>query len=333
MNTNMRQSRLAACAILTVGLFLTAPRGIGAELFDPAKDLERDIRILEAIIMSDLSQYPLPEIRILPEAAFDAYMAKVGVPEKIYGGYQPCETEPDVVLISIRYAVEATKLKPPMDAYKYFRLIRAHELYHWANCKIAGLNRFWGSREAWSREEHYAEIIESRFLREQLGVVAASLEEYRLPPRPGNMPKDSLPDDAFRSQPWKLVNEGTELIPWNTVSGSIIFVNIAESMVGKTTPHIPSYNVPSQNIPRVPDFYSTMYYQAIMHRGHYIGFEVFEIRGESIAFGMLHGLWEKKYSWWDKGYVPVIQDGKGFAPDNPVYTGEWVRIAAPGEIK
>lgn len=332
MNMRMRQSRLAALAIFTAGLFLTVPRGIGAEPFDPVKDLKHDVGILEAMIMSDLSQYPLPTIKVLSETEFDAYMEKIareaGVPEQKFLGYQPCETEPDVVLVSSGYAAEAAKLNPPMDPYKYFRLIRAHELYHWANCKIGGVNRFWGSREAWSKEEGYALMIEGRFLREQLGRVSASFEEYQFPPRPGNMPEGSLPDNAFRNQPWKLINEGMDLIQWETVSESVIFINIAESMVGKTTPHLPNYDIPGQRIPRVPDLYSTMYYQAIMHRGRYIGFEVFEIRSSSVAFGILQGLWEKKYSWWDKGYVPVVKDGKGFAPDNPVHTGEWVRIPA-----
>lgn len=330
-------SRLMALMIPIAILLLITPLAAKAEPFDPSKNLERDIGILEAMIMSDLSKFPLPIVKVIPEAEFDAYMKKIardaGVPEQKFLGYQPCETEPDIIMISSAYERVAATLKPPMNSYKHFRLIRIHESYHWANCKIAGVNRFWGSREAWSREEHYALIIETRFLREQLGEVAASLEEYQFPPRPDNMPKDSLPDDAFRSQPWKLVNDGMELIPWSTVSGSIIFVNIAESMVGKTTPYVPNYNIPSQNIPRVPDVYSTMYYQAIMHRGRYIGFEVFEIRGESIAFGMLHGLWEKKYSWWDKGYVPVIKDGKGFAPDNPAHTGEWVHIVEPSVTK
>lgn len=333
MKKNMSWSRLAALVIPVALLFLTAPHGVRAEQLDPLKDLERDIRILEAMMMSDLSKFQLPTIKIVPEDEFDAYMAKISIPEKELGAYHPCETEPDVVLISLGYAAEASQLKQPMDPYKYFRLIRFHELYHWANCKIAGVNRFWGSREAWSREEHYALIIETRFLREQLGDVAASLEEYQFPPRPGNMPANSLPDDAFRSQPWKLVNDGMELIPWKTASESIIFVNIAESMVGKRTPYIPNYTVYSQHLPLIPDFYSTMYYQAIMHRGRYVGFEVFEIRGESIAFGMLHGLWEKKYSWWDKGYVPVTKDGRRFAPDNPAYTGEWVRVVEPNGAK
>lgn len=336
MNIVMQRSRLTALTIPIAILLLITPLAAKAEPFDPSKDLERDIRILEAMMMSDLSKFPLPIVKIIPEAEFDAYMEKVakdgGVPEQKFLGYHPYETEPDIIMISSAYVLDAGLQNPPMDAYKYFRLIRIHEAYHWANYKIAGANRFWGSREAWSREERYAFIIEARFLREQLGDAPASLEEYQFPPRPGNMPANSLPEDAFRSQPWKLVNEGMELIPWETASGSVIFVNIAESMVGKTTPHIPNYDIPSQRIPRVPDVYSTMYYQAIMHRGRYVGFEVFEIRGESIAFGMLHGLWEKKYSWWDKGYVPVIKDGKGFAPDNPAHTGEWVRVV-PNETK
>lgn len=321
------QSRLAALVVFA-SIFFAALFADAAEPLDPAKDLGHDVKILEMIIMSDLSKYPLPTVRVLPEAEFDAYMARVDVPEETLIAYQPCEIEPDVILISSGYRVEATKLKKTMDPDKYFRLIRAHELYHWANCKIAGANRFWGSREAWSREEHYALIIESRFLREQLGEVPASVEEYLLPPKPGNMPPGSLPDDAFQNQPWKLANEGMELIPWKTASGSRIFINIAESMVGKRTPYVPDDDAPGQRIPRVPDFYSTMYYQAIMHRGRYVGFEVFEIRGDSIAFGILYGLWGKKYSWWDKGYIPVVQDGKGLAPDNPVYTGEWVRVPA-----
>lgn len=329
MSMSMRRSRPAALVIF-ICLFGVVSFAAAAEPFDPARDLEHDIRILEVMIMSDLSKYPLPTIRILPEAEFEAYMARVGVPKKQYIAYQPCEIEPDVILVSTEYANEAAKLKPPMDVYKYFRLIRVHESYHWANCKISGVNRFWGSREAWSREEGNALTIELRFLREQLGEVSASVDEYRLPPKPGNMPLGSLPEDVFRGQPWKLVNEGMELIPWKTASGSVIFVNIAESMVGQRTPYVPDYDALGQRIPRVYDFYSTIYYQAVMHRGRYVGFEVFEIHGESIAFGMLHGMWEKKYSWWDKGYVPIIKDGKGFAPDNPVYTGEWVRVSAEG---
>jgi hypothetical protein len=324
MNSIMRRIRLAAL-VISAGVFLTAPFAGAAEPFDPAKDLEYDIRILEAIIMSDLSGFTLPTIKVLPEDEFDAYMAKVGVPEQQLGGYQPCEIEPDVVLISSVYATEAPKLKQPMDTYKYFRLIRFHELYHWANCKISGMNRFWGSREAWSKEERYATIIESRFLIEQLGETSASLEEYQLPPKPDAIPENSLPEEEFRNQPWKLVNEDMGLIPWKTASGPPIFIHIAESMVGKKTPYVPDYDAYSQHLPLIPDFYSTMYYQTIMHRGRYIGFEMFEIRGDSIAFGMLHGLWEKKYSWWDKGYIP---NEKGFVPDNPIYTGEWVRIGA-----
>lgn len=337
MKKNIIWGKFAALIIPVAILFLIAPRGIGAEQFDPSKDLKRDIKILEAMIMSDLSKFPLPIVKVVPEAEFDTYMEKIardaGVPEQKFLGYQPCETEPDIIMISSAYARIAATLKPPMDSYKHFRLIRVHESYHWANCKISGVNRFWGSREAWSKEEGYAFMIESRFLREQLGEVSASLEEYQFPPRPGNMPANSLPDDAFRNQPWKLINEGMDLIPWKTVSGSMIFVNIAESMVGKTTPYSPNYDVPSQRIPRVPDFYSTMYYQAVMHRGRYVGFEVFEISGDSIAFGILQGLWEKKYSWWDKGYIPVTKDGKGFAPDNPVHTGEWVRVVEPSMTK
>lgn len=86
MNICRKQVWCAIFVILAVVIFLAVPSGTRAEPFNPSKDLEHDIRILEAIIMADLSKFPLPIVKVVPEAEFNAYMEKVAkdarVPEQ-----------------------------------------------------------------------------------------------------------------------------------------------------------------------------------------------------------------------------------------------------------
>ncbi|MDO8600191.1 MAG: hypothetical protein Q7R73_01050 [bacterium] len=319
-------------------LALLFPWGVlAAEPLDPAQDLKHDIEILQFMILADLSKYPLPTITIVPEAEFDAALQKGvdegRVPERKLGVSQSCETNPDSILISSSYERIARELETPLDPYKYFRLVRAHGLYHWAMCKMGGPDRFW-RYETWVREEQYAFVIEQRFFQEQLGMIAALPEDYQFPPRVNEMTEGTLPDESLRHQPWKLVNDDQSLTQWPTTSGFVFFVAIAQSVMSvERLNQFPNYDVPGQHIPRVPNTYVMYYYQAIMHRGKYVGFEKFELGGDNAKMAFGQGLWERKEAWWDKGYIPVMKDGKGFAPNTPVYTGEWVHIVEPGDTK
>ncbi len=343
----MRRNQPLALVLSLAIVMLVLPHGAAqAESFEPAKDLKHDVEILQIMIRSDLSKYPLPTIKVVPEAEFDAYIKKLadesGVPqEKRFGGFQPCDTDPDLILISSVYPETAAQGSNPIDPYKYFRIIRIHELYHWASCKIAGADRFWAGLGAWSHEEGQARAIEIQFANEQLGEVAALPEDYQYPPMPRQTPEGFLPDDGkkteyrgLRSQMWKLAGDVPGLVQWKTVSGSIIFVGVAQATaLVKKQNYYPNFDVPGQHIPRVPDPTDMYYFNTVMHRGHYVGFEVFEVEGDSVMFGIRQGLWVKKYSWWDEGYVPVVKDGKGFAPDDPVYTGKWIQTYSGSEEK
>lgn len=316
------------CAGLISAAFLFSSEA-QAEPFDPAKDLEHDITVLQYMISTDLSKYPRPVVTIVPEAEFDAAIQKGvdegQVPERKLGVSQPCEINPDSLLISSSYERIARELETPLDPYAYFRLVRAHGLYHWAMCKIGGPDRFW-RYQTWVREEGYAFMIEQRFFQEQLGIIAALPEDYQFPPRVNEMAEGTLPDESLRHLPWKLVNDDQGLTQWPTVSGLVLFVGIAQSAMSvERINQFPNYDLPGQHIPRVPNTSVIHYINAVFHRGHYVGFEMFEVEGVNAVFGIKQGMWTKKYSWWDEGYVPVVKDGKTFAPDNPIYKNKWIQ--------
>lgn len=66
--------------------------------------------------------------------------------------------------------------------------------------------------------------------------------------------------------------------------------------------------------------YKRYHAQAISHRGHWVGVEIFEVN-PSMGTQLIE-------AWWDAGYLPQgpgVTPGKAI-PVNPIYQGRWVRL-------
>ncbi len=344
----MPNKRFRAVIVVVLGLFPLSMVG-AQESVDPTKDLQHDIQTLGNILGAPpdyFAQYTPPEIRIVPEEEFNAMVAKMAKEANsdfvengsLLGAYAHPECDGDrqtLIEISTIYIRIAESLKPPMPAWDYFRILRMHELYHWAVCKVVGEDRFFvpeGER-AWSREEAYARSIERLFAREQLGSVAALPSDYLFGPRVSDMPVEKLPDPMLKLMPWRVSEVGgdTGLIKWDTKSGGILFVRIlvATALVSSGPPnpyfkefetqHLPGYRAAAEST----DLY---YYNAIMHHGNYVGFEKFLITEDGAKGVVMRDNFKRTAAWWDAGYVPTGQDGLGPAPDNPGYVGRWIQV-------
>lgn len=327
----MRQNWLLALVLGSAIIVLILPHRSIAEQIDPLKDLQKDVSILGVMVHMDLSKYSLPSVLLVPVQDYDHRLERMKdgafVSVDMLGFYD-CGS--NRIEISEKIFEVAAKFEPkPMDPVKYFRVNRFHELYHWARCQYVGKDRYWSGPQAVSNEEAYARALELRFFSEQLGEFAAAPEDYVFPDSPQQMPEGSFPDESLRKQTWSIATENENLVPWRTKSGSVLFVGVVHAFnLVKDYDHFPNYDLPGQHLPNVNLSLSsgTLYlYDAVIHRRHYVGFEIFVLPDGEYNRGIIKsGAWSHQHSCWDAGYVPVEAGKEQLAPDNPVYAGKWV---------
>ena len=261
--------------------------------------LAEDIKTLGEMLGVDLSKKSPPKFFVLPENQFDAIIAEAVKEGKMingeYVGYFNCES--NELLISHLYVEGAVAAK--IDSQKYLRMVRFHELYHWAMCQTKGRYRFRLNSdssqpvmpELWFLEEVRAEMFERRYLVEKLGTIVPVAQDSIVPPPPRiakkNLPTDPLLDQMLVS--WEPADEF--LVLSDTQDGTPIFIYVFRSVA----------------IMGNDEFF----FNLVSHRGKYVEISIFKNR---VYYR----------SWSDRGYAG--DPGSDKFPANPTYQGEWVRI-------
>jgi len=156
-----------------------------------------------------------------------------------------------------------------------------HELVHWGQHK-SGIDKVINPAE----QEHQALEYETQYLETNLGISDVYSPAR---PTPAELPPLTKPIRLNRLQPRATIRDaaGQPQALW-------ILTGV---WTEATTLH--EYRA-----------------QAIAHRGHWVGLEIFEVNPDL-------GLPKLVESWWDEGYVR--QDGITF-PTRPIYLGHWVRV-------
>lgn len=265
------------------------------------ENLLEDIVLLSNMIGVELRQYPLPAILVFSEDKFkvrvNEEITKGKLPPGEYIGFHSC-VKSDEIIFSEQYKKAALELG--MEPRKYFWMIRYHELYHWAKCKVGGRYRFNLNSDPrqpfiwaiWQEEERRAVMLERRYLGERLGAVFPTQQDFVAPLHPMHpLVRSKFPDDPLLQAPlgWRKAVEGISFA--DTEDGTRIFVYIFKA--------------------QYEDGNDKYFYNLISHRGEYIEIAIYK-----------NGVFYR--GWSDKGYVGNPTSEK--FPSNPVYIGEWVNI-------
>jgi len=167
----------------------------------------------------------------------------------------------------------------PDQPEAFCEVVLFHELVHWGQHQ-SGLDKTLGSSE----QERQALNLEIQYLQTRLGLVdtyppppptLAELPPLRTPVRLTQRRPRVFVEDAAGKRQWLWIITGT----WS-------------------------------EIPALKDYQG----QAISHRGHWVGVEIFEVNPSTGT--------ERIEAWWDAGYV---RPDNAF-PADPVYEGRWVRV-------
>ncbi len=154
-----------------------------------------------------------------------------------------------------------------------------HELIHWGQHQ-SGLDK----KLTGSEQERQALNLEIQYLQNRLGV----MDTYPpAPPTPAELPPLTTPVRLTLRRPRVFVEDAAGKRQWLWI------------ITGAWS-----------EVPTMKDYLG----QAISHRGHWVGLEIFEVNPSNGP--------ERVEAWWDAGYV---RPDTTF-PADPVYQGRWVRV-------
>jgi hypothetical protein len=172
------------------------------------------------------------------------------------------------------------RCQAPDHPEAFCRAVLFHELVHWGQHKL-GIDKVMSATD----QERQALEYEARYLETRLGIPDVYAPDR---PTPAELPPLSKPIRLTRLQPRTTVQD-------ETGQPQALWI-----LTGVWS------DVPSQH-----EYWG----QAIAHRGHWVGVEIFEANSST-------GLPELLEAWWDAGYV---RHHTAF-PAYPVYRGQWVQV-------